>query len=91
MNYIFNEKIYFMKSVLVYAFWLTVIFFILRVVLNTYNKKRIGKEELGDSCIVFISCYICEFLSKKLGFRGIESGTDLGNKTTLVFTDDAGF
>lgn len=82
-----------MKSILTYAFWLTVVFFILRVVLFkfTKSKEKEMKEILSDSCVVFISCYIVEFLSKRLGFRGIETGTDLENKATLVFTDSAGF
>jgi hypothetical protein len=77
-----------MKSILTYAFWLTFIFFVLRVVLNTYTKKG-NKDVFVDSCIVFVSCYICEFLSKKIGFRGIEI-SDVG-KPPAVFTDNAGF
>ena len=77
-----------MKSILTYAFWLTVIYFIMRIVLNTYTKRK-NKEVFGDSCLVFLSCYLCEFLSKRLGFPGIES-QEVG-KAPLVFTDNAGF
>lgn len=76
-----------MKTILIYAFWLTLIFIILRVVVNTITKKG-NNEVLGDSCIVFVSCYLCEFLSKKLGFRGIEVEAA---RSTPVFTDNAGF
>lgn len=82
-----------MKSILTYASLLTFVFFVLRVILFkfTRSKEKDMKEILSDSCVVFVSCYIVEFLSKRLGFRGIESGIDLGSKSTLVFTDTAGF
>jgi len=84
-----------MKSVLVYAVWLSVIFVVLRFILGFKNDGREIKEKrkelLVDACIVFVSCFICDFLIKKFGFHGIQSGPLLGNKTTLVFTDNAGF
>ena len=78
-----------MKDVLIYAFCVSGIFFVLRL-LTIKTKKDKVKEVAIESCIVFISCYICEFLSKRAGFKGIGSSI-LGNKATLVFTDNAGF
>ena len=78
-----------MKDVLIYASCLSGIFFVLRL-LTIKTKKDKVKEVAIETCIVFLSCYICEFLSKRVGFRGIGSSV-LGNKATLVFTDNAGF
>jgi hypothetical protein len=78
-----------MKDVLLYACWLSGIFFVLRLLTIKTKKDKI--KEVGiETCIVFISCFICEFLSKRIGYKGIGTCV-LGNKTTLVFTDNAGF
>jgi len=51
--------------------------------------KKGNKDVFVDSVIVFVSCYICEFLSKRIGFKGVEF-SDVG-KPPVVFTDNAGF
>lgn len=82
-----------MKDILIYATWLSGIYFVLRLVTGKLTKDALRgriKEVFGETCVVFISCYICEFLTKRVGFRGVGSCV-LGNKETLVFTDNAGF
>lgn len=82
-----------MKDILIYAAWLSGIYFILRLSTGSLSKESLKgriKEVFTESCVIFLSCYICEFMSKRLGFRGVGSCV-LGNKETLVFTDNAGF
>jgi hypothetical protein len=82
-----------MKDILIYASCLSCIYFVLRLSTGNLSKEKLKgrvKEVFTESCIIFLSCYVCEFMSKRLGFRGVGSCV-LGNKETLVFTDNAGF
>jgi len=82
-----------MKDILIYAAWLSGIYFVLRLCTGNLSKDILKgriKEVFTETCVIFLSCYICEFMGKRLGFRGVGSCV-LGNKETLVFTDNAGF